>query len=204
MNCLKKNEEMEETDMEYVSMGFTVVLTVVMFFCMRKEKSLSGFYKTINVCGRGYAFITGYLLVVGIISPLYLVLTVMQMKDEGAEMSEIIGGGLGVVVGGILGFCIGFLLYRRARAKCPEALRKKLFKDMMIIALGATFRYCLFFMVFLFKTWYKLNRPKTYIIDGEEVYMYPGSNDVYSRNGQKIGTSNDERTKAVVKKKEFR
>lgn len=190
--------------MEYVAMGFAVVLTVVMFLCMKKEKSLSGFYKTINVCGRGYAFITGYLLVVGIISPLYLVLAVMQMKNEGAEMSEIIGGGLGVVVGGILCFGIGFLLYRRARTKCPDTLRKNLFRDMMIIALGATFRYCLFVMVFLFKTWFEMNRPETYVIDGEEVYMYPGSNDVYSKNGQKIGTSNIERTKAAVKKKEFR
>lgn len=73
-------------------------------------------------------------------------------------------------------------------------------RDMIIIALGATLRFSLFFVGFLFKTWFELNKPRAYVLeDGTETYMYPGSSVVYNkRTGQRIGMANSSNDKVTL------
>lgn len=177
-----------------------ILLFVLIFWLMRKEKDLSGFYSEIQVCGRWSAYWTMDFLIVGVACvlalPVLLVLLLMG-KLNGIE------GGPGipfvfVAICAALGLGVGVPLFRRAYNKCPEPLRKRLALDMFIIMLGAGFRLAFCFLNFIIGTWMELNKPTAYEVGGKTVYAYPGSNELYDEYGNHVGTANSDRTSAVM------
>lgn len=192
-------------DFVYILLILVIILLfVLMIIAVKKEKSLTGFYKSINVCGRWYSFFTINFILSGILAfialPIFLVLnSTGKLKEmpglmEGDITLLLITFGLAAVI------CIpiGFFMFKRAYNRCPIELRKRLFKDMFFIFLGANFRLGFFFLMFLIKTWWVFNKPTEYTVDGQTVYAYPGSNDLYDANGRCVGVANSDRTKAVM------
>lgn len=182
--------------MQVVIVILAIVFFWLMIWCARKEKSLAGFYSSINVCGRVRAFFTGYLMLVGVISAIALVVNlVLTIGGNGqASVSDYIS----FVVCGAACFLIGFFMYRKIYNNCPECLQKRLLKDIAIITIGITFRISLFFLMFIFHMWWQMNKPTAYEVDGRTVYAYPGSNDLYDESGNRVGTANSDRTSAVM------
>ena len=186
--------------MEAVMVILAIVFFWVLIWCARKEKTLSGFYSSINVCGRGRAFFAGYLFLTSVISVISLVVTLVSLifsKGQGS-FADGIGSILGVVICGAVCFLISRTLYRGIYNNCPEELRKRLPKDILIITMGITFRISLFFLMFIFHMWWQMNKPTAYEVDGRTVYAYPGSNDLYDESGNHVGTTNSDRTSAVM------
>ena len=186
--------------MEIVLLIASVGLFVAMFLCIRKEKRLSGFYSQIGVCGRWYAFFTADLLVMGALCAVAApVLLVLNLTGALGEFGQDIAGVLPMLAAAALLFLpAGILLYRRAQKKCPQALRKRLLWDMIVIMIGASFRLSLFFMMFLFAMWWESVKPTAYEVDGQVYYAYPGSDDLYDAAGNKRGLLNSSHTKAVI------
>jgi hypothetical protein len=77
----------------------TILLFALMVYGIRKEKSLSGFYKSINVCGRWYSWFTMDLILVGVGSlialPVLIVLNVLGKLDK---MSAEMGGSFSSII----------------------------------------------------------------------------------------------------------
>lgn len=175
----------------------TVAFFVLVFWCVRKEKSLSGFYSQIKVCGRWYAFLTADVLLAGVGSlvavPVLAVMNFMAPAEE-ASWTEVLSFAFYAVVL----IPIGLLLYNRARKKCPEQLKGRLLWDMVIIMVGTSFRLSLFFLMFLFRMWWELNAPDAYEVNGRTVYAFPGSGDLYDGAGNRVGRLNDDKTEAIM------
>ena len=50
-----------------------------------------------------------------------------------------------------------------------------------------------FFILALFVyTWFTLNEPTAYEVDGQVVYTFPGSRDLYDCHGCKVGVASDD------------
>lgn len=170
--------------MQELAVVGAILYFVLMFLCMKREKKLSGFYSAIGVCGRWYGLIAGYCMLFVPACPIMLVMTLLQ--NEGGAGQAWIDGLMIVGVSAAMAF-LGYYMYRRAAKKCSEQMRKRLLWDMLVIALGATFRLSLFIMYFLLKTWWLLDKPKVYSVDGRTVYAYPGSADLYDEYGRHVG-----------------
>lgn len=182
----------------------TILLFALMVYGMRKEKSLSGFYKSINVCGRWYSWFTMDLILVGVGSlialPVLIVLNVLGKLDKvsaemGGSFSSII---ITFALAAVIFIPAGFLMFKHAYKKCPEELQKRLFRDMVVIFFGVTFRLDLFILMFIIKGWWGMNAPVEYTVDGRTVYAFPGSDDLYDDDGNCVGKANAERTSAVM------
>lgn len=161
-----------------------IVMFVLMFVCMGKEKKLSGFYSEIGVCGRWYAFFTVYSLFAGVVSTVGAVVgIVMGVMGKVLWSDVLIALGIAVIC-----LLVGVFMYKRAYNKCPEGLKKRFWFDIIVMMLGATLRISFFFVVLMFKTWFVTNPPVTYTTDdGRTLYGYPFSNDVYDTFGNRVG-----------------
>jgi len=174
-----------------------IVLLILMIPCMRKEKTLVGFYKTIKVCGRWYTFFMADFLLVGagcaIMLPVSLVLMFMGKLDALATAF----GGTGMVfaifaVTAVICLPIGIFMYRHAIKKCPENLRKGFLKDVIIMFFGTNLRIGFFFFTFLsFMHWWSYCRPTAYEVNGKTCYTYGNSDDLYDEYGNRVGTITD-------------
>ena len=173
------------------SIAIVLLVASVLFLglvalCIRKEKDLVGFYSQIGVCGRWYAFITGDLLLVGIGAPIAGVVAGI-LKLRGVMEDMPIETLLAFPLAAVIALPLGLLLLRRAQKKCPEALRKHLVIDMVIMMVGTSFRLGLFFMAFIAHMWWKSNQPRYYEINGKTYYAYPGTERLYDDNGNEAG-----------------
>ena len=55
-----------------------------------------------------------------------------------------------------------------------------------------------FVLMFLISTWWTLEQPTAYEVNGRTAYAFPGSNELYDENGHHVGDTNSGRTKAVL------
>ena len=180
-----------------IMLAASIAFFVLVFACIRKEKSLVGFYKQLGVCGRWYAFITGDFLLAGIGAPIACV--VMAVLKLAGKMDDMPWASLlGVLISGLMALPIGLLLVRLAKKRCPKALHGRLVKDMIIIMVGTCFRLGLFFMAFLVHAWWKANQPTAYEVNGKIYYAYPGSDDLYDASGFRMGKLTSDHNHAVM------
>ena len=177
--------------MLYLLLALYVVLFVFMIISMKKEKAIIGFYKAQGLFGRAYAYFFCDFLAVGIC------VIVASIISSDMIISEI--GVIGLLAGIIFGLAligVSVLMYIRVYKKCPGELRKRLFMDLLMAAVGFSTRVALFVLVIFIHTWFELNKPTEYVVNGRTVYAYPGSKDLYDSSGFKVGEANDDFTKA--------
>jgi hypothetical protein len=187
-----------------------ILLFALMVYGIRKEKSLSGFYKSINVCGRWYSWFTMDFILAGVGSlialPVLIVLNVLGKLDKlsaemGGSFSSII---ITFVLAAAIFIPVGFLMFRHAYKKCPEELQKRLFIDMLAIFFGATLRLSLIFLMFIIKGWWVINAPVKYTVNGHTVYAFPGSDDLYDEDGKHVGKINPGGKDATIDDERYR
>lgn len=156
--------------MPVLAIILVVIFFAVLLICMQKEKELVGPYKATKTFGRVYACIAVDLLFGGICAPIASIILMLTSNEDGAMSVPAV---LGVVAIGAAMAALGVLMYKRAYKKCPEGLKSRCYKDLTIIGWGALIRISLFFMVFVFKTWWHFNKPELCILeDGTKVYVY--------------------------------
>ncbi len=177
--------------MEVILVILAIAYFVLMFYSMRKDKSIAGFYSSIGVCGRWRAFFTMYLLSMGVAS---VIAIPVNLALKMASVTECIA----FAVVAAVSFALGLLMYRKIYEKCPASLKKRLLWDMFIIFFGVVSRIALFFLMFIFAMWWAMNRPTAYEVDGKTVYAYPGSDTLYDEYGHEVGRANSDRTRAIM------
>ncbi len=161
-----------------------IVMFVLMFICMGKEKKLSGFYKEIGVCGRWYAFFTGDFLFAGVASVVLTVVGIVQAIMQKAPFAAV----LTYLPVAAICLLIGIFMYKRAYNKCPDDMKKRFFWDIIVIMLGVSIRVSFFFVMFIIPGWLASPPSETYTTDdGRTVYAHPGSDILYDENGIQIG-----------------
>lgn len=185
------------TSTAIIMLVVAIAFFVMVFACIRKEKNLVGFYSQLGVCGRWYAFITGDFLLVGVGAPVACIV-VSVMKLLGMMEDFLWVNLLSFLGAALVALPIGLLMLHRAQKKCPEALRGRLVKDMIIIMVGTSFRLGLFFMAFLIHAWWKANQPVAYEVDGKVYYAYPGSEELYDEYGIHRGKMNASHDRAIM------
>ncbi len=156
-----------------------ILMFVLMLVCMGKEKKLSAFYGEVGICGRWYAFFSGYLMLTGVVG---IAATIINLcKGQWAEL-------LGTLIAAALFFPIGFFMFKRAYAKCPDELKKRFFWDVAVITLGVSTRISFFFLLFIIPGWFSSPPSETYTTDdGRTVYAHPGSDVLYDEDGIQVG-----------------
>ena len=80
----------------------------------------------------------------------------------------------------------------------PRRLKHRFLKDMLLIFFGTIYRVGFFIFMFVIRTWWEFSKPREYIVNGQTVYAFPGSRDLYSSNGIRVGVANDNMTEAVM------
>ena len=172
-----------------VMIGFLVFVIV----SMTKEKSIVGFYKAQGLFGRAYAYFFSGLFYGGIISIIMCIILEIDSKKKNVPML------IAQIAVEIVAIFIGVMMFRRVQKKCPGELRKRLFLDLSMAGLGFIGRVGFFIVAIFFHTWFVVNKPTEYVVDGRTVYAYPGSNDLYDAAGNKVGVANDDYSKAYMR-----
>lgn len=172
-----------------LTIASSAVIVIIGLICMNREKSISGFYSQIGVCGRWHGFFALYLMLAGIVSVVFSFISLFSGKFAEVPVYFIVAG----ILGGI-----GYLLYKRAYNRCPDSLKKRLLRDLIVVMFGMLMRISLFFLMFVFGMWWEMNKPTAYEVNGRRVYAYPGSNDLYDESGFHVGVANDDRTAAIM------
>lgn len=183
-----------------------ITMFVGMYQCARKSKPLGGFYKAINVCGRWYNYFMVDFLAVGVFGVTAALVTLVMgiMGKLKGSSGEPVGLGtllpmvLMYAAGGAVIFLLGCFMYKRVYAKCPDDLKSRFLKDMLVMGIGTAVRIGLFVLMFVIKTWWEFSKPTEYTVNGQTVYAFPGSNDLYDGWGTRVGVANEDRTKAVM------
>ena len=169
-----------------------LAVLIFAFLSYSKESKVTGIYKSANVYGRFYAYITTTALYGAIACLIGGIAFVTMLED--AEFAEILGS----IACGIGGFAlwgaIGFFLYKRAYNRCPEALRKRLLISMMITGFGTAVKILLFILPGI---WNLVGPEEMVGANGEKLYLYNG--EVYDSNWKHVGTASADRTTYVKK-----
>lgn len=161
---------------------FAVAIIVLMVMCYKKEGKVTGIYKSANVYGRFYAYIT-VTCMYGAIACLIGGFASFGLLED-ATFPEILGILLFAVGGGAIWGAIGFFLYKRAYNRCPEPLRKKLLISMIITAFGTALKIFLFFLPGI---WDLVGPQEKVGSNGETLYVYNG--EVYDAGWNHVGTA---------------
>lgn len=182
-----------------ILVGISII--VLMVICLKKDKSLAGFYKSINVCGRAYAFFTANFLLVGtVVAPAVIIVGLVQAfsAKDSKNTSGVWITVLALAVTMAAALLLGIFMYRRAAKKSGPKLKRKLLRDMFIIMFATAIRIWLFILLIFVKTWLAVNEPVIYSLpDGSRVYAYPGSDVLYDQNGCFAGRLNSNGTITV-------
>lgn len=168
-----------------VLVGFLVFIII----SMRKEKDIIGFYKAQKIFGRAYAYFTIVFLFDGIGFVVGGIITA-TIKKQGSIWIMI---ALGAVF-----FAIGVLMCVLVYKKCSGELKKRVVWDLIVAGWGFIGRVGFFILSIFFQTWFSLNEPTAYEVNGQIVYAFPGSNDLYDCHGCKVGVANDDYSKAIM------
>lgn len=162
-----------------------IAFAIFGIFCLTKDRKLVGFYKSIGSFGRVYSYLLLCCLIGVILSVVYMIGG--STKERGA----MVVCGIIALAGSVLMF---FLLFR----KCGDITKGRVLFDYLVISVGTTMRISLFIMRLFVKTWYVMYGPTEYTVDGQTVYLYPGSNVMYDCHGHRVGEANSSRTAAVM------
>ena len=130
--------------MESLLMIFPVVFLIACAFCATQESKALAPYKYFNAFGRVKAYLAMDFTMAGLF--LYLASIVSAFVSISRETPLFIG-----TIGCALLFGIGLFLYYDAYCKCPDFLKKKVIKDMVIVGLGVAMKICLFFIPAIWK-----------------------------------------------------
>lgn len=169
-----------------VLVGFLVFIVI----SMRKEKDIIGFYKAQGIFGRAYAFFAVDFLFGGLISIAGgIIIAVTQEQSAAGVMIA-----LSVVM-----TAIGVLMYLLVYKKCTGELKKRVLLDLTMAGWGFYGRIEFFILALFFHTWFNLNEPTAYEINGQTVYAFPGSQDLYDCHGCKVGVASDDYSKAIMR-----
>lgn len=170
-----------------LAVGFLVFV----FVSIKKEKDIIGFYKAQGIFGRAYAFFAVDFLFGGLADIVVGIIV--------AVSSEEIGSILAVIGAGVAMMSVGIFMYVRIYKKCQGELKKRVFLDLTMAGWGFAGRVEFFLLAIIFNTWFDLNKPTEYEVNGRTVYAFPGSNDLYDSSGCKVGVANDDFTKANMR-----
>lgn len=169
-----------------------VALLAIMYWSAKRAKPLGGFYKAINVCGRWYNyFMVDFLFagVVGMVSVPVLLVTGTRIPMVLLVLDAVCSAAI---------FVLGYFMYKRVYAKCPDELKSRFLQDMLVMGIGTATRVSLFILMFMIKTWWELTKPTEYIVNGQIVYAFPDSKELYDSSGTCVGIANDGMTKATM------
>ncbi len=169
-----------------------LALLVFIIYSAVKVKKIAGFYKEMQMFGRVYAFFTFLFLADSVFIAIssIIMFALNQIEILHLLLLLVIAVGCGVA---------GVFMYMRVYKKCPDELKKRLLLDIIIIGLGSVTRVYLFVFAIFIHTWYELNKPVQYTLyNGDVVYKYPDSNDVYDRHGYKVGRLSDDGGKVIL------
>lgn len=169
-----------------VSVGFLVFIII----SMRKEKDIIGFYKAQGIFGRAYAFFAVDFLFGGLCTVAGGIIIAVTQKQGAA--------GVMIALGAVMA-AIGVLMYLFVYKKCTGELKKRVCLDLTMAGLGFAGRIEFFILALFVHTWFTLNEPTAYEINGQTVYAFPGSRDLYDCHGCKVGVANDDYSKAIMR-----
>ena len=124
--------------------GFAVVFLIACVLCVTQESKALSPYKYFKVFGRLKAYLAMDFTMAGLF--LYLALIASAFFPISREAPTFIG-----TIGAALLFGLGLYLYYDSYCKCPDFLKKKVIKDMVIVGLGVSMKICLFFIPAIWK-----------------------------------------------------
>jgi len=190
-----------ETFISMIAIALGVALIVLMVICLKKDKSLVGFYKATNICGRAYAFFTADFLLTGAFTcPVGIIMSVILAANSKKKIN-LFSMIMTFVIVAIIALALGIFMYRNAARKCSPELKRRLLRDMFIIMFATAIRVWLFILRFFIATWFEANKPTPYYLPtGETVYALPWSNELYSASGYFVGHLNNDGTITVGNK----
>ena len=182
---------MEELFYLVVCLG-PVAYIVFGIISLKKEVRLASFYNGIKVAGRWKAFFASYLLLVGVASlVVFIVMLIMGLAASGGETAE---GTSTLESSFVFAFLAvgasipGFLIHMKMYKKCPVELRKRYFGDMFIIFFGNLFKISIIAVSIFIRVFWRMSTAIEYrLSDGQIVYVYPKTSEVYDNTGKKIG-----------------
>lgn len=128
-------------------MQFIIVLLAVAFLaacavCAFKESRITGTYKAAGVYGRIKAYLALDLTAAGVIATLGGIAGLFTKEGRAQGVGSLLGY---IVLGAVL-LALGVLIYMRAYAKCPPALKKKCISSMILSGLGVSIKVAVFFI----------------------------------------------------------
>lgn len=176
--------------MPLLILAVLVGLLAFIIIAMRKEKDIIGFYKAQNIFGRAYAYFTNVFLFDGIALVAGGIITAVA-KTQSAMWIMIALGAVFLAIGVLM--CL--LVYK----KCNGELKKRVIWDLIVAGWGFIGRVEFFILCIFFRTWFSLNEPTAYEVNGQTVYAFPGSNDLYDCHGCKVGVASDDYSKAIMR-----
>lgn len=168
-----------------VSVGFLAFIII----SMKKEKDIIGFYKAQGIFGRAYAFFAVDFLFGGLCTVAGGIIIAITRKDSTAGIMIALGAVMTV---------IGVLMYILVYKKCTGELKKRIIWDLTMAGWGFVGRIEFFILALFFHAWFNLNEPTAYEVNGQTVYAFPGSRDLYDCHGCKVGVASDDYSKAIM------
>lgn len=161
-------------------MLFCIVFLILCVICYSKESKVTGLYKTFNVYGRFSAYITVAFMLAPIITIYSFIEALLRQENLDSELWF-------QLFAGIICGVIGFFLFNRIRAKCPEFLRKKLLISLLTTTFGVSLKILLFFIS---STWELIGPKNAVLANGQNGFIYDG--EVFTEDGTHVGTMSGE------------
>ncbi len=157
-----------------------VAIAVLIFLIIvaKKESEVTGTYKAFGVYGRIKAYLFCDFIFAGIAMFITGIATVFAEGEAVALLYSLLGVGL---------FALGILIYKTTAKKCPDFLKKKLLKSMLISGWGVAIKLCVFFFTAI---WAILGPQEVVDSDGRKLMLYDGK--VYTQNGEYVGEASDD------------
>ena len=152
----------------------SLAILAVVFYCAFKESSTTSLYAAFGVYNRFKAYLFVDLVCAGAVTVLF---GPFMIIGAGETMA-----GLGMIAVGIICMLIGMWIYMRALDRCPDGLRKNLFKSMMISGWGVAAKIAVFFLAFV---WAIMKPEEMVDNDGNKVFII--GDDVFDAGGNRIG-----------------
>ena len=182
---LISNHEMKKVGfiMEILFLIVSFIAIGFGFYCLAKENSVTGLYKTFNVYGR----FTAYMSLLPLPGIIFFVIGIVKL-----DWTSILCG--------IIGLLTGILIWVRAFKKCPAFLKGALPFSMIVSGFGVAFKISLFFMAFMIKTWWHFEKP----LEVEDEYgnhYYVKDGHVYDSFGSHVGEVDPKDSNRVIMKK---
>lgn len=168
---------------------------VIAFFvvCLKKDRALVGFYKSVG----GYGRVRAYIMVSFLFGIITIFIPAVLLIIEGEVMEAV----MTVVIGEAMCIPISFLMLKKLFNMFPDISKGRIIWDYIIIACGSIIRVEFFIIALFIKGWYIAEGPREYTTNyGQTVYAYPNSDDLYDSHGYCIGKISDDRTEAYIER----